>query len=165
VSKTLRRRIKYRLAINGGMKVRVMVVVPFLVGERKQGSVHSSLPCVAAHGDKGAAERHKTGHLGVGGRAIERRRRMVGRARRDGDVMRIGTSTVVGCGHRLGMARHGHGEVGTTTERCDTVHAAQVPAQRTGTWEHEVLARGERGSDIHRLHVDEDEATRLGARS
>jgi hypothetical protein len=61
--------------------------------------------------------------------------------------------------------RHGHGEVGTTTERCDTVHAAQVSVQRTGTWEHEVLARGERGSDIHRSRVDEDEATRLGVRS
>jgi hypothetical protein len=80
-----------------------MVVVPFLVGEKKRGG-DDSLPCVATHRGRGAAERHKTGHLGVGGRAIERRRRMVGRARRDGDDMQIGTGTVVGCGHRLGMA-------------------------------------------------------------
>jgi hypothetical protein len=58
-----------RPTVNGGLKVRVMAVVPFLVGEWKRGSVHGSLPCVAAHGDRGEAERHKTGHLGVGGRA------------------------------------------------------------------------------------------------
>jgi hypothetical protein len=29
---------------------------------------------------------------------------MIGRARRDGDDMGIGTGTVVGCGHMLGMA-------------------------------------------------------------
>jgi hypothetical protein len=92
-----------RLAINGGLKVRVMVVVPFPVGENKRGG-DDSLPCVAAQGGRGEAERHKTGHLGVGGRAIERRRQMVGRARRDGDDRRIGTGTVVRCGHMLGMA-------------------------------------------------------------
>jgi hypothetical protein len=50
------------------------------------------------------AERHKTGYQGVFGRATERCRRMVGNACRDGDDTRIGTGTVVGCGHRLGMA-------------------------------------------------------------
>jgi hypothetical protein len=103
--KTLPGRInKEEAGVNGGLKVRVMAVVLFLMGESKRGSVHGSLPCVAAHGDRGAAERHKTGHLSMGGRAIERHRWMVGRARRDGDVMQIGTSTVVGCSHRLGMA-------------------------------------------------------------
>jgi hypothetical protein len=92
------------LATNGGLKVRVMVVVSYLLGENKRGG-DGSLPCVAEQGGRGEAERHKTGHLGVGGRAIERRRRMVGCARRDGDDMRIGTGTVVGCGHMLGMAR------------------------------------------------------------
>jgi hypothetical protein len=66
--KTLPGRInKEEAGVNGGLKVRVMAVVPFLVGERKRGSVHGSLPCVAAHGDRGVAERHKTGHFGMGG--------------------------------------------------------------------------------------------------
>jgi hypothetical protein len=54
-----------RLAINGGLKVRVMVVVSFLVGENKREG-DDSLPCVTAQGGRGEAERHKTGHLGVG---------------------------------------------------------------------------------------------------
>jgi hypothetical protein len=83
--------------------MRVMVVVSFLVGENKRGG-DGSLPCVAAPGGRGEAERHKTWHLGVGGQAIERRRQMVGRGRRDGDDMGIGTGTVVGCGHMMGMA-------------------------------------------------------------
>jgi hypothetical protein len=80
-----------------------MVVVSFLVGENKRGG-DGSLPCVAVQGGRAEAKRHKTGHLGVGRRTIERRRRMVGCARRDGNDMRIGTGMVVGCGHMLGMA-------------------------------------------------------------
>jgi hypothetical protein len=38
-----------------------MVVVPFLVGERKRGG-DGSLPSVTAPGGGGAAERHKIGH-------------------------------------------------------------------------------------------------------
>jgi hypothetical protein len=89
--------------------VRVMVVVSFLVVENKRGG-DGSLPCVAAHEGRGAVERHKTGHLGVGGRVIKRRRRMVGRARRDGNDTRIGSGDTVRCGRRMGMV----GRMGTT---------------------------------------------------